>query len=400
VSGPNGIKLSVTTDTPNACATAPEAPKSRRSHQTKATMWKPFGKIVMKKRGCSSFARVGFSTGSGANMYMSRGYFIKLGVSVLFLSGLLWGLYAFWGRKPVPQERMTLRGSDRHFYQVAFSPDSKLLAAGQQDGTIKIWEMPAGTEWYTHPARPVSEVDFNAAIFGLAFNPKGDMLAWTSGESVVLFDLHAKRVTGTLDGHERDSQTFAFSPDGKMLATASSGVVRLWDLATKKPQVIFEQSKSKYHEPDQSPSAMKSLAFHPNGKTLAVTMDQNVVFLDITNGETEFASIQFPDYMACTLDFSPNGKLLAGAGKQVVFWEAATAREVAVLPRNQRGHIVSVAFSPGGNMLAIGIGRPWNSASYVQLWDIDLAREAASFVCSNNPVRHLTVSRWQNNSHS
>jgi WD40 repeat protein len=292
----------------------------------------------------------------------------------------------------VPQERMTLRGSDRHFLQVAFSPDSKLLAAGQQDGTIKIWEMPAGTEWYTHPARPVSDVDFSAAVLGLSFNPKGDTLAWTSGKSVVLFDVHAKRVKGTLDGHERYLEPLAFSPDGSTLATATPGFVRLWDLATEKPQVIFEQAKTKYHEPGQPPLFMLSVAFHPDGKTLAVGLGWNVLFLDLARGGTERASVKFPDRMAMTLAFSPNGKLLAGAGSRVVLWDAATAKEVAVLPRSHRGGIRSLAFSPDNEMLAIGICTGAHASSYVELWDIDQGREAGIIDCGNRPLQHLAWS--------
>src|SRR5262245_50935248 len=113
-----------------------------------------------------------------------------LGITLVPLTmiGILWLFLA--GDGPMHSERATLKGN-QVFYSLAFSPDSKLLAGGQQDGTITIWEAETGKEVLTVPRHPVSVY----GVYALAFSPDGRILAWGSGDnSVTLFDLAAKEV--------------------------------------------------------------------------------------------------------------------------------------------------------------------------------------------------------------
>ena len=95
---------------------------------------------------------------------------------------------------------------------VAFSPDSKVLATGSNDSTVKLWSIQDRSlirtlEWYDGP------------VLSVAFSPDGKVLASGSGEgTVILWSTQDGSLIRTLEGHEWHVNSVAFSPDGKVLS--------------------------------------------------------------------------------------------------------------------------------------------------------------------------------------
>jgi WD40 repeat protein len=117
-------------------------------------------------------------------------------------------------------------------YQVAFSPNSKLLAGGCGDGTVRLWNLAT-----RHPVSKILHATSSSTVYGtdaVAFSPDGKLLA--SGE----FDGTVRAwnpATGQPVGATLQVPTgplggvFAvtFSPGGKLLASAGNdNTVRLW----------------------------------------------------------------------------------------------------------------------------------------------------------------------------
>jgi WD40 repeat protein len=106
--------------------------------------------------------------------------------------------------------------------------------------------------------------------------------------------------------------------------------------------------------------------FSPDGKTL-VSAGESIIFWDVATGQTIGQPLKNHIVGVHSLDFSPDGKILAsGSCKgaslgfciqgEIVLWDVASRQPIGnplIINGNQ---VDSVAFSPDGNTLATGAG--------------------------------------------
>lgn len=309
----------------------------------------------------------------------------------------LWFLTFGGTRVNMITARAVLKGSDRHFYCVAFSPDSKFVAAGQQDGTLKIWEAVSGTEWHTIRGADVPVFQFTTSIFSLAFSPDGKTLVWAAGNpKVPVFDVTAKKIIGSLEDHESAVQIVRFSPSGKFVATATEqGVVRLWELASKKARVIFDEKNSKYRE-GGPPQRLGGMGFGPAGKILAASIFGAVVIVDVAQGTEQMAAEGYARLITGLVASSDGRKVVGTTKKETTIWDTESGKELFSLsdkiPGASSWGAVSFAFSPDDKMLAVAIDTGVYRPSYVRIWDLAQKREVGHFVCHQTTVRQVAWS--------
>lgn len=163
---------------------------------------------------------------------------------------------------------------------LAFSPDGKMLAAGDREGKVRLYDARTGKEIRTLEEEPA------APIMDLAFSPDGKLLATTTeidrtpeGELIAKDRaVHLWRVaTGKVQQRlTRDNSAFftvAFSPDGKHIAAAGAvredarlgrPIVAIWEAATGELRHVVP------HRFANAAQWVSSLAFSPDSKTLAV----------------------------------------------------------------------------------------------------------------------------------
>jgi WD40 repeat protein len=192
---------------------------------------------------------------------------------------------------------------------LAFSPDSRLVASGSADNTVRLWDAATGRE------------------------------------------------LRSLAGHKSYVRAVAFSPDGRTLASGSiDGSVRRWDVAT-----------GQQGTPIEGVGGVISLAFSPDGRALAAgTLEGEVKLLDAAAWK-ETRTLAARQNQVASLAFSSDGRTLASGGKDgsVKLWEAESGRETLTLA-GHAGLVKSVAFSPDGQMLASasfdGTVKVWKTA--------------------------------------
>ena len=276
-----------------------------------------------------------------------------------------------------PKLRATLKGHTGAVVAVAFSPDSKTLVSASHDGRLKLWDVTIGKKQATLGT-------YRGCLGCVAFSSDGKTLASGAIGSpgsfpdlyqVNLWDVATGKVR-TAMGDTMEMSTFysvAFSPDGKTLAAAGDETVKLWDLATGKERATFQGHTEADEESTGAVHRVKSVAFSPDGKTLAAaSYDRTVKVWDVATARR--STLQGHTHAVYSVAFSPDGKTLASASgdKTVKLWDLATNKERATL----QGHtesVMSVAFSPNGKILA--------SAGYdksVKLWDMATGKELAT----------------------
>lgn len=293
---------------------------------------------------------------------------------------------------PYTGERVyVLSGDTSDMLAVAFSPDGKYIATGNEGGEFKIWD---GS--IIPPAEAGIVAPQNQPATGLGFLDKGNRLI-TSGDEpkAHLYNLE-NQSSITLYNSPSWINDVTVSPDQKFVAMSDeAGIISVWDANNGSKITQFSASTASVYDIEFSPDGSLltgagdfayiwdipsgklsfkfdtgtwnwSSTFSPDGKSLAVGNDAGtLVLFDIKSGKRLWEATAHTSNIR-SLAFTPDGASLVSGGfdGDAILWDATTGKEL----RRFSGHvagITNVAISPDGKQLATS-----SSDSTAKVWDL------------------------------
>jgi WD40 repeat protein len=214
---------------------------------------------------------------------------------------------------------------------VSFSPDGRFLASGSADRTVRLWDAKTYELIRIH-------IDHENEVHTVAFNSTGHLLASGSADNTVrIWNVLRGKCSQVLTGHTHWIRSVAFSRDGKILASGSAdATVRLWDIQTSECLQIFTEHAN----------WVRSIAFTPDGKTvISGSSDKSIKYWNVETGKCDRTDTDH-DGGIYAIALSSCGKILASgsADKTIRFWDIETG-EILKIFHGKTDQVLAIAFS-------------------------------------------------------
>ena len=249
---------------------------------------------------------------------------------------------------------------------VAFSPDRKTLAVGSYIG---VWLYDMST------MSPLALWDTaRGVVFAVAFSQNGDLLATGNWDGdVKVWDVQSKRCISKMrrEGRFDAVSQLAFSPDGQRLVSSGGryDAVYVWhpDTGEQVANFTVDESLQPRHRPPRIP-----LSFSHDGRLLAGATPENTFSVwDLDTCERIACVTGHRDYVSVLL-FSPCGQFLTSADGTGVLHEwdvnTLTAKEpracFSVMPTDATS-VPALAYLTDSTLIAAG-----KSENTVTVWDV------------------------------
>lgn len=275
---------------------------------------------------------------------------------------------------------------------VRFSPDGQILAAGYNDGTIKLWD------FHTRVCLKTLSAHQTRSLICLSFSPNGQTLisgsidnqvkwwnlqtggcvrsqvhkSWvwwvdcspnkemvvscSADQTIRLWDFHTGQLIKTLHGHEYGVRIVLFGVNSTLISSDEGQTMKLWDIPTGQCLKTWRGYGGN----------IWAIAFSPDGRTLISSGEEQTAKLWDVRTEQCLKLLKGHSGWVRSVDFSPDNQTVVTCGVDcmIKIWRVSTGKCL----RTIQGHtsfVWSVKYSPDGRAIATC------SVDYtVRLWDV------------------------------
>jgi WD40 repeat protein len=246
-------------------------------------------------------------------------------------------------------------GGESSWPHLDFSPDSQTVAAGFPQGIVKLLDITG--------SRPTTALSIGPGHAHAIFLQDGKSLAAVSGEDFTLWDVPSRQCTVR---DKLGSQLVCLAATSRdLLAVIGGRYLGSWS----------PEERCWFTYATNESGCFSCAAASVQGKTVACGDSHGIITLYEIGATHPRASLAAHRTAVKSLAFSPDGKVLASAGADgtVQLWHVATAQKLFTLVELPGKDVGKVTFSPNGQMLAVTMNAP----GQVAIWSTSVDRHRA-----------------------
>ena len=257
---------------------------------------------------------------------------------------------------------------------VAFSPDGRLLSAGDSNGNIRLWRVETRQQVFVCKGH-------TNWVLSVAFSPDGELLASSSSDKTVkLWNIKTGISQKTLYEHQDEVWSVAFSADGKILASGSDdNTIRIWSVNNGKCLKVLNG-----HE-----SWVTSVAFNSDDDVLVSGSDDcSIKLWDIDTGEC-LQTLTGHSKGIRTIAISSNNQMLASGSEDysIKLWNIDTGECFQTLTGHSN-RVFSIAFSLNEDYIFTSCHN-----CEIKVWDVATGKCLKTFKEHSNWIFSIAVNR-------
>ncbi|KHN99222.1 WD40 repeat-like-containing domain protein [Metarhizium album ARSEF 1941] len=229
---------------------------------------------------------------------------------------------------------------------VSVSAGKDFFVVGSEDGTVSLFNIETANfeRFLLRATLPIRDV---------ALTRDSQWCAVASDElSVKIVNTSDITQVKHLREHSKPARHVSLEPQGRLAAlSCTDGVIYIYSLTAEEPELI-RKVDGIIGNVDSDSEISTKVAWHPDGRAFAVptpTKDIQVISKNDWEKQRRFADGHLSDITS--LAWSPNGALLASAGKdgKVLVWET---KSQSVIQRYDYSNVVDLAWHPSKNILS------------------------------------------------
>lgn len=271
-------------------------------------------------------------------------------------------------------QRFTVTGHIGSMLHLAFSKMGDTLTSINSPNSIWLWAHFQHRQWDVRTGKLLS-THFLDVMGAEKISPDGKTVLVDHLDGTLdITDIYTQRTRSTLKGNMKDELNvqFVLSLDGKMLAgVGKDRMIRVWKSKQPAWRQFFSRlpwgryffgANPQFTIKIDKKDAFGALVFSPDGKILAQartlprTINTKIYLYSTETGETLRTLKAFTDHVE-TLAFSPDGRTLAGGNREAIYlWDISTGTQLGVCTPERLASSMTLVFSPDSKILVSAAG--------------------------------------------